>query len=483
MEALLAYSFERYYQTSGLFGTPESCVAMIYKLKAIGVDDVACLIDFGVDSETVLAHLEYLNRLRELTSRPGEEAVGAAVGVGAEPVDYSIPALIARHRVTHLQCTPSMAGMLLADDRTREAFRTLRRVMIGGEAFPAPLAAELQELVAGEVLNMYGPTETTVWSTIHPLGNERVDAIPIGRPIANTEIYIVDAQRQPLPVGVAGELLIGGKGVVRGYLRRPELTAEVFIPHPFSSEPGARLYRTGDLARYRSDGVLEFLGRLDHQVKIRGYRIELGEIEALLAAHPAVREAAAVVREEVAGDKRIVAYTVPRPGQSAPAAELRDYLRAQLPEFMVPSHFVTLAQMPRTPNAKIDRKTLPAPDAVAPIRSAEQASFMAPRSEVEETIAGIWRDVLRVPQVGTDDNFFDLGGHSLLAVQVHSRLNKAFERAISITDLFRFPTVGALAGYLGQESGAEEIAPRAGADRAALRRQSMMRRQQLRPGR
>jgi natural product biosynthesis luciferase-like monooxygenase protein len=501
MDALLAYSFERYYRTSGLFGTPESCVALIDELERIGVDDVACLIDFGVDREAVLAHLDYLNQLRERTGRTGGEVVGSPSAPGAsvaaqssaggtshqrtavseEATDHSIPALIERHQVTHLQCTPSMAGLLLADERTREALRPLRRVMVGGEAFPVPLAAELNEFIAGKILNMYGPTETTVWSTVHPLsaGDAAGESIPIGRPIANTEIYIVDPQGEPVPAGATGELLIGGPGVVRGYLRRPDLTAEVFVPHPFSSRPGARLYRTGDLARYRADGTLEFLGRLDHQVKIRGYRIELGEIEAVLLGHPAIGEAAVVVREELPGDKRIVAYVVPGAGDAVPMSSLREYLRARLPEFMVPAHIVALAQMPRTPNDKIDRKALPAPNMIGKAHGPPPPDFVAPRSEVEEAIAEIWREVLRVSQVGMHDNFFDLGGHSLLAVRVHSRLGQVFEKKLSITDLFRFPTVSTLAGYLGEETDA--TAPRAGADRAARRRKMMVRRRQRHP--
>jgi natural product biosynthesis luciferase-like monooxygenase protein len=440
MEALLAFSFERYYQTSGLFGTPESCRAMVERLKAIGVDEIACLVDFGVDPETVLAHLEHLDRLRQRTSSPAAAAS-----------DHSIPALIARHRVTHLQCTPSMARMLLADGRARDTLRLLRYVLIGGEAFPPSLASELRAQVAGEILNMYGPTETTVWSTTHRLARDIPEtAIPIGRPIANTELYIVDPHGQPVPVGVEGELLIGGSGVVRGYLRRPDLSAARFTPNPFNPGPGARLYHTGDRARYRPDGTVDFLGRLDHQVKIRGHRIELGEVEAVLASHPAVREAVVVVREDTPGDPRVVAYLVPHPGESAPAAALRAHLRAKLPEFMVPTHFVALAKLPRTPNAKIDRKALPAPNETAPAGEAQVPEEGEPHGELERVIAQIWKDVLKVPRVEVHDNFFDLGGHSLLAIQVHTRLCKALGREISIADYFQFPTVGTLARYLAR---------------------------------
>ncbi|MFN0097634.1 MAG: MupA/Atu3671 family FMN-dependent luciferase-like monooxygenase [Gemmatimonadaceae bacterium] len=463
MDALLEYSFERYYETSGLFGTVETCAAIVDRLKGIGVDDVACLIDFGVDTELVLRHLKLLNRLRALTSK-------------ARPAfaDHSLAAQIARHRVTHLQCTPSMAGMLVAGDRSRDALRALQTMCIGGEAFPPTLAAELTRLVPGDLFNMYGPTETTIWSAMHRVDKPEA-SIPLGRPIANNQLYVLDAFRQPVPPGVAGELYIGGKGVVRGYWRRPELTAERFVPDPFSSDPTARIYRTGDLVRWREDGTLEFLGRVDFQVKVRGYRIELGEIDAALSAYPAVREAVCIPREDQEGDKRLVAYIVWKQPNTDQTVELRDHLRGVLPEFMVPTNFVTLRDLPRTPNQKVDRKALPTPEAVrvAPVRS-EVAEAIAPAGELETVIAGIWREVLKLPEVGVADNFFDLGGHSLLAVQVHSRLKKALARDLSITDLFRFPTIRGLAGFLG--GAADGAAVQTGLDRAAQRREMAARR-------
>jgi hypothetical protein len=348
--------------------------------------------------------------------------------------------------------------------------------MVGGEALPPTLARELTSLVRGKVMNMYGPTETTIWSAVHTL--DSVEAtIPLGRPLVNQAIYILDRRQQPLPVGVPGELVIGGKGVVRGYLHRPELTAEKFLPHPFEGAAGGRVYRTGDLARLRPDGMVEFLGRLDHQVKVRGYRIELGEIEAALLANPSVREAVVMAREDVPGDLRLVAYLV---AGSEPLAlgELRDRLRDRLPDFMVPAHFVTLDALPQTPNGKIDRKALPAPDVAQP-PTAEPASFVAPTSDLEQTIAGIWRDVLKVIQVGTRDNFFDLGGHSLLAVQTHRRLKEVLQRDLSITDIFRFPTIQSLSAYLGRE-GEDDAAAQAGKARAQGRRAAMQRRAAVR---
>jgi natural product biosynthesis luciferase-like monooxygenase protein len=468
MDALLEYSFERYYETSGLFGTVDTCARTVDRLKGIGVDEIACLVDIGVDADITLRHLKQLNRLRSLVGRPRPAFT-----------DYSIAALIANHGVTHLQCTPSMAGMLVADDRSRDALRSLATVCIGGEAFPPSLATELRRVVPGDIFNMYGPTETTVWSAVCKLNGEH-RAIPLGTPIANNEMYVLDAFRQPVPPGVAGELYIGGRGVVRGYWRRPELTAERFVSHAFGNGPRTRLYRTGDLVRWTHDGTLEFLGRTDFQVKIRGYRIELGEIEAAVASHSAVRECVVMARTEGDtdlrnADVRLVAYVVWHDGGPPAVGVLRDHLRGMLPEFMIPSHFATLRDLPRTPNAKVDRRALPAPDTLEPAPSQVVTAAVAPTGELETMIAGIWQDVLKVPRVAVQDNFFDLGGHSLLAVQVHSRLKQRLGRELSITDLFRFPTIRGLATFLGGGTDAGANA-RAGTDRAAMRRQMAGRR-------
>lgn len=468
MDALLEHSFERYFEDSGLFGTPESCLAMIDRIKAVGVDDVACLIDFGIASDTVLAHLPHLNALRE-------QSMPAAAGG-----DASLADLMARHRVTHLQCTPSMARMLAADDAARAGLAKLSCMMVGGEAFPPTLARDLAGLVQGKVMNMYGPTETTIWSAVHTVGKDASGVIPLGRPLANQQVHIVDSRLQPLPPGVPGELAIGGDGVVRGYFQRPDLTAERFVPNTVSQQ-GGRLYRTGDLARWRHNddgsGVLEFLGRLDHQVKVRGYRIELGEIEAALAEQAGVAQAVVMAREDQPGDARLVAYLVARGGASLDGTALRDALRERLPEFMLPSAFVILGEFPHTPNGKIDRKALPAPDAASP--AASTAEFVAPTGDLESQIAEVWKDVLKLATVGTRDNFFDLGGHSLLAVQAHRRLKEALRRDLSITDIFRFPTIQSLATYLadGSQGGAQQ-----GSDRAQGRRAAMQRRQQQRSG-
>lgn len=466
MDALLNFAFDRYFENSGLFGTPAHAMRMVNKLKAIDIDEIACQIDFGVPSAKVLAHLPYLNEVKQL----------AAPKVAAE--DFSIAAQIARHQVTHFQCTPSMASMLLLDERTKDALRQVDTMMVGGEAFPAALANELKSLVKGRVINMYGPTETTIWSSTYEVG-EQETAVSIGRPIANTRLYILDEQMQPVPVGVAGELYIGGDGVVRGYHNRPQLTAERFVRDPFVADPSARMYRTGDLARYRPDGNIDFLGRADFQVKVRGYRIELGEIEALLMAETAVREAVVVAREDTPGDVRLVAYIIPHEGHRVDAAALRDSLKANLPDFMIPAHFVPMTAFPLTPNKKTDRKALPAPDQVL---VEQTAVYQPPTNELQQKIAAIWQELLNVPKVGIDDNFFDLGGHSLLTVQAHRRLKEIVDKEITITDMFRFPTVRALTAYLGEDNGkaAESATLETSVSRAASRREALQNRRNRR---
>lgn len=472
-DALLDHAFERYYEASGLFGTPETAIKMVDRCKAIGVDEIACLIDYGIDSDTVLAHLEHLNRVR-LAAEP-KSAI-------AED-DWSIAAQIARHHVTHLQCTPSMLRMLLMSDEARASLAQVKHLFVGGEALPGALVAEVREATRATLTNMYGPTETTIWSSTEP-ATETTGTVSIGRPIANTQLYVLDSSREPVPIGAPGELWIGGAGVARGYWDRPELTAERFLPDPFvkgEHAKGARMYRTGDLVRWMSDGRIDFLGRVDHQVKIRGYRIELGEIEARLATHEDLREVVVIAREvETAGgissDKRLVAYYTAAPGHTPDPEKLRAHLRETLPDFMVPSHFMELARFPLTPNAKIDRKQLPAPD-----ENANRTEFVEAANDIERQIADIWMRILGVSKVGTQDNFFELGGHSLLAVQAHREIKIATGKDLTITDIFRFPTIAALASYLGggdaSDSGADLGRT---ADRAAARREMMGRRTQVR---
>jgi natural product biosynthesis luciferase-like monooxygenase protein len=455
LDAILEFAFERYFETSGLFGTYDTCLQMVDRVRAAGVNDIACLIDFGVPTDKVTTALQHLDVVRRRANE-------AAAQAGDPAADFSLPGQFARHGVTHMQCTPSMARMLLMSDAGRKALRSLEHMMVGGEAFPVALANDLTGLRGPTVTNMYGPTETTIWSSTHRV-QPAADSVPIGRPIANTQLYVLDGRLAPMPIGVPGELFIGGDGVVRGYLNRPELTAERFVQDPHRDGSVAHMYRTGDVARFREDGVIEFLGRSDHQVKIRGYRIELGEIETALNQQPSVREGVVVAREDTPGDQRLVAYLVPA-GKDSSSAELREALRAKLPEYMVPSHFVVLDRLPLTPNGKIDRKALPAPDAVAP---RAEAQYVEPGNELEQAIVEAWRETLGVQKVGVRDNFFDLGGHSLLVVRLHRRLQPVVPRPLSITDLYRFPTIASLAEHLTAEPGSSGLDR--SEDRAKLR--------------
>ena len=430
MDALLEHAFARYYGTSALFGTPQRCLTLVDKFRGAGVDEIACLIDFGVATDTVLAHLKDLKELME-ASRQSRPAVQRA----------SVAEQIAQNAVTHLQCTPSMASMLVADAAGRAALSRLSVLMVGGEALPLKLAKELRALVPGKLLNMYGPTETTIWSTTCEL-TDLGDFVALGQPIANTRLAVRTPWGGECPALVPGELLIGGDGVARGYWKRPELTADRFIED--SLHLGSRMYRTGDLVRRHPDGTLEFLGRMDHQVKIRGHRIELGEIEGALARQAGVKEAVVVARDQPSGDKRLAAYVTAKAGTAPDAGQILRALAQELPQVMVPTDLVVLQAMPLTPNGKVDRRALPEPQSALAVRPAA-----APGNELEKTIAAIWQEVLGLPHVGTTDNFFDLGGHSLLVVQVQRRLRDACGREVSITDMFRLPTISSLAAHLG----------------------------------
>ena len=368
--------------------------------------------------------------------------VGARIEI-ADPATAAdgmeLARLLDSSQASMLQATPATWRMLLdAGWQSRPGMTML----CGGEALSRELADRL--LAGGGTLwNMYGPTETTIWSSV-----EKIEAdgapIAIGRPIANTRLYVADAFLQPLPPGIPGELLIGGAGVAQGYHARPELTAEKFLADPHSPEPGARLYRTGDLARWSRDGNMEVLGRIDNQVKLRGYRIELGEIEAVLGDQAGVRQAVVICREDRPGDKRLVAYLLSQPGQVLQAAALRDAIAPQLPDYMLPSAYVMLEQLPMTPNGKVDRNALPVPDSEA----APGHSYVAPRNGDEELLCGLWQEVLGLERVGIEDNFFKLGGHSLLATQLVMRAQKAFGGELSLRLLFEAPTVAAFGAAL-----------------------------------
>ncbi len=329
-------------------------------------------------------------------------------------------------------------------EKLQSATNSLGPLVVGGEALTsAQLTAWRNRFSSVRIINEYGPTETVVGCCCYelPAGALPTGSIPIGRPIANTQVYVLDGDGDPVPIGVPGELYIGGAGLARGYLNRPELTAERFVANPFSDDPAARLYRTGDRCRWRSDGNLEFLGRLDDQVKLRGYRIELGEIESVLNDHPAVAHSVVMLREDRPGDQRLVAYCVAAAGDLNIAA-LRSHLASRLPSYMVPAALVVLDALPLTRSGKVDRRSLPAPDDCRPDLA---AGYVAARNPIEEQLAALWCEVLALEAVGVHDNFFALGGHSLLAMRLHVRITSLWQLDLPLRRLFEAPTIAELA--------------------------------------
>jgi amino acid adenylation domain-containing protein len=455
--------------TSGSTGNPKGVMvphrgvanflASMAREPGIGADDVLVAVtSLSFD----IAVLELLLPL----------AAGAKVVVATrdEAMDAGrLSRLLEGAGATAMQATPATWRLLAGSGWAGKADLA---ILCGGEALPPELARELLPRGRG-LWNLYGPTETTIWSSVQRV--ESADAVHLGRPIANTRLYVLDAALRPCPAGVPGELFIGGDGVVRGYLRRPALTAERFVPDACSGRPGARLYRTGDLVRRRADGALEFLGRTDFQVKVRGFRIELGEIEARLAEHPAVRQAVAVVREDTPGDARLVAYVVPA-GDPPGTDVLRRALAERLPDHMVPGAYVMLDALPLTPNGKVDRRALPAPEA----RRDLAGGFVEAATEAERTIAGIWREVLGTDRVGVEDTFFDLGGNSLSLIRLAQKLAEVMGSTATAVDLFRYPTVRAQAGYLVADAAPEPAPAPPSAESAERARQGQSRMAALR---
>ncbi len=384
--------------------------------------------------------------------------------------EHSVAAQIRNHAVTHLQCTPSMARFLVSNQEAFASLRNLSKLLLGGEGLPPALAAQLRAAVSAEIFNLYGPTETTVWSAAYRVTRGE-PVIPIGRPLANTRVYILDAQRQPVPPGAPGELFIAGEGVTRGYLNRPELTAEKFVPDTLHGDSSERMYRTGDLARYRYNGDIEFLGRIDNQVKILGFRIEPEEIEAVLGRHADVQAIAVVARAEPSGEQKLVAYVVPRrPGWDA--GGLRAYAHEHLPAHMVPAAFLPLDALLYTANRKLDRKALAALD-LPPAAAPPEISGTV----LQTRIAGLFQKALGVDAVGVEDNFFDLGANSLVVAEVALALQDTLGRELPLTDLFQYPTIRALTAHLTATPAVGVPADR-GSDRAKARKEAL----QLRSG-
>jgi amino acid adenylation domain-containing protein len=384
----------------------------------------------------------------------GTLAAGATIHV-ASRADLREPRKLARilkqQRITFWNSAPvalqQVAPYFSNEPNSGEHLRT---VILAGDWIPLRLPDEIHAAFPNaHVVNMGGATETSVYSNYFVVGKVEPHwaSIPYGKPIQNARYHILDARLNPVPIGVTGDIYAGGECLALGYADAV-LTADRYIPDPFSTEPGARLYKFGDRGRYRADGEMEFLGRRDQQIKIRGFRIELGEIESALVANKAVREAVVLVREDVPGEKRLVAYVVPAQQPAPTTTDLHSFLKEKLPEYMLPSAFVMIDTLPLTRNGKLNRQALPAPDASRP---ALASSYLAPATELERRIAEIWQDVLGVERIGMRDNFFELGGHSLVLVQMHARLKETLRQEVSIIELFKYPTIASLAAFLGQD--------------------------------
>jgi hypothetical protein len=487
LDELLAAAADRYMDTSGLFGTVADAAHLVVDAAAAGVDEIACLVDFGVDADLVRVGFGQIAAL--------QDHIRAHFGVlPADINDMSVGGLIHAEQATHLQCTPSMLAMLVADPTDAASLGKLDHLLVGGEPLTPALVDETRTLLNGRFTNMYGPTETTVWSLVHEV--ERADVVPIGRPVANTTVHVVDPSGAPVPVGVAGELLIGGAGVARGYHDRPELTASRFIEHP----QWGRVYATGDRATIGHDGIVEFGGRLDNQVKVRGYRIELGEIEAALEDDPQIVRAV-VVAATVDNVTELVAYVTPKDRDRFDLSAVRRALATRLPEPMLPRAFEVRESLPTMPNGKIDRVQLarsaaavfehgstnesvsittppPAPDRVAAHRGAVDSTAD------EAVVIEIWSSVLG-RTIARDDNFFEVGGHSLLAVKVFRMLTDRLAVPLALTDLFRFPNARLLGAHLASRRATTSPtantsvtspapASAAGDDRGARRRNALL---------
>ena len=431
---LIAFAAQRYMGTSGLFGTPPECLDTLDRLSAIGVDEIACLVDFGIAPAAALANIERLAQLRD------------AFNAASDAADYSIHAQAARTGATLLQCTPSMMALLLQSQPIRRPLSSMRAVMLGGEPLPAGLLADLA--LPAACFNMYGPTETTVWSAVSrvPNGAERVT---IGGPLANTQLHVLDASTAPLPDGVAGEVWIGGEGVARGYWRDPAQTAQRFVPDRFSDRPGARLYRTGDVGRRLADGSIELLGRADQQVKIRGYRVEPGDVEAVLNSVAGVRTAIAVAHDDAQRGRELVAYIVADDPARFDVERVRAAARDRLPPYMVPATIAVVDTLPTTANHKVDRRRLAR--MAPPVAPRPPHALVAPRTALETMVQRIWQDALGPRELSVDDNFFEVGGHSLLIAQVHDRLQRAVGASFPLVRLLERPTIRQIAAFLDRQ--------------------------------
>lgn len=436
LENLLEKAFERYYNTAGLLGTPKKCELFADQASRAGITELACLIDFGIAYEQVMESLVCLNKVKTLYEEHN---------ITTTP-RYSFAEQVKRHQVTHLQCTPSLARMLLADHDTRLAMEGLEQLLLGGEQLPLSLVKELYQHTKADIFNMYGPTETTVWSSVRKI--ERTDErIFLGAPIPGTDMYVLDKDGNHVPATVPGELFIGGAGVSKGYLYRPELTAQRFITRPDGGK--GWLYKTGDMVAVTLDGNMEYLGRTDNQVKIYGHRIELEDIEATMMQHISVKNAAVIALHAPSGEHRLIAYIVAREldAEQLSAVAWKQWLQARLPDYMIPVFFSYIDQLPLTPNGKVDRNAL---KERKPEQPAAATGYVAPSNKTEQVLTDIWRQLLSNNNIGVTDNFFTLGGDSVLSIQL---VAKAKEAGIyfSVNQLFSYQTISELAAVVTTE--------------------------------
>ncbi len=446
LEPLLDIGYQRFYKTSSLFGTPESCHNMVNRVYEIGIDEVACLIDFGVDHELVIDNLKYLFDLKDSVKRGRAQHDFLVKTIDKLTESESTAQLINNHKVTHMQSTPSLYEELLLNDKGREALKNIKTLMVGGEALKKSLAQKLILQVGSSIHNMYGPTETTIWSSVKTVSED--ENITIGKPIINTKIYILDANNQLCPERVSGELCIGGDGVTLGYLNKETLTNERFIDNPFVENE--KIYRTGDLACWLPNGELQYQGRLDSQVKIKGYRIELKEIENVILDHKSIIQSAVSAIDEN-NQTFLVAYI--KTADTLDDDVLKEYLRLRLPHYMIPQHIIMLEEFPQTPNGKIDFKALPRPNDTVK----QSKKYIAPRNETEEQLSILWGDFLKAEQLSIDDNFFEIGGNSMKAFQLLSLINTSLNTDIKILSFFQYPTIRTLAEHLDNAETVQKV--------------------------
>lgn len=419
---LLEHAFQRYYYSSGLFGTPKSCLKMIDKLKGIGVTEIASLIDFGIQENIVLDNLIHLNELRLLSAAKTNE------------VNTLSTDLIAKHQVTHLQCTPSLAKIIFNQEADKK-LDSLTTVLIGGEAMPVNLMHQIHQEMSVKLFNMYGPTEATIWATLADL-TLGTKIINIGKALPNIKLYVLNQNLEPCPYGMVGQLYIGGNCLARGYLNRPDLTSEKFINNPFSNA-GDKIYHTGDLVRILDNGSLEYIGRNDFQVKVNGHRIEVGEIEHSLALHPDVSQAVVSIKQHITDMgtiPHIIAYYVAK--NHIAEDDLLSFLGKKLPEYMLPSIFIHIDKVPLTVNGKTDYKALPKANFVA-----ETHNWIGPRNDIEKSLCDLWSSLLKQSNIGINDNFFKNGGNSILAIQAAHKMSVILNTTVSLANLFVYKTI------------------------------------------